>query len=80
MTSIKETLYSALEALTNGKSNVLSLLSSAVDDCEDLENVLEDENNLTERLETARIEIQDIAETLSQYDSNLNADPQELEK
>lgn len=80
MTSIKETLYSALEALTNGKSNVLSLLSSAVDDCEDLENVLEDENNLTERLETTRIEIQDIAETLSQYDSNLNADPQELER
>ena len=80
MTSIKETLYSALEALTNGKSNVLSLLNNAVDDCEDLENVLEDENNLTERLETARIEIQDIAETLSQYDSNLNADPQELER
>lgn len=80
MTSIKETLFSALEALTNGKSNVLSLLNNAVDDCEDLENVLEDENNLTERLETARIEIQDIAETLSQYDSNLNADPQELER
>lgn len=80
MTSIKETLYSALEALTNGKSNVLSLLNNAVDDCEDLENVLEDENNLTERLETTRIEIQDIAETLSQYDSNLNADPQELER
>lgn len=80
MTSIKETLYSALEALTNGKSNVLSLLNNAVDDCEDLENVLEDENNLPERLETARIEIQDIAETLSQYDSNLNADPQELER
>ena len=80
MTSIKETLFSALEALTNGKSNVLSLLSSAVDDCEDLENVLEDENNLIERLESAHIEIQDIAETLSQYDSNLNADPQELER
>lgn len=80
MTSIKETLFSALEALTNGKSNVLSLLNNAVDDCEDLENVLEDENNLTERLETTRIEIQDIAETLSQYDSNLNADPQELER
>ncbi|MBQ7042810.1 MAG: DNA repair protein RecN [Muribaculaceae bacterium] len=80
MTSIKETLYSALEALSEGKSNVLSLLSNAVDDCDDLENVLEDENNLTERLETTRIEIQDIVETLSQYNSNLNADPQELER
>lgn len=80
MTSIKETLFSAIEALSEGKSNVLSLLSRAVDNCEDLENVLEDENNLTERLETARIEIQDIAETLTQYDSNLNADPQELER
>lgn len=80
MTSIKETLFSALEALSDGKNNALSLLSRAVDDCEKLDSVLEDENNLTERLETARIEIQDIAETLSQYDNNLNADPQELER
>lgn len=80
MTSIKETLFIALEALSEGKENALSLLSRAVDNCEELENVLEDENNLTERLETARIEIQDIAETLTQYDSNLNADPKELER
>ncbi len=80
MTSIKESLFSALEALSDGKNNALSLLSRAVDDCEKLDSVLEDENNLTERLETARIEIQDIAETLSQYDNSLNADPQELER
>lgn len=80
MTDIKLTLNTALDALTNAKSNALSLLSAAVDSCEELGTVLEDAESLAQRLESARIEIQDIAETLSDYDSNLNADPQELER
>lgn len=80
MTDIKMTLNSALDALYNGKSNALSLLSEAVENCEELNPVLEDAESLTQRLESARIEIQDIAETLSDYDSNLNADPDELER
>ncbi len=80
MSAIKERLYSALEALTNGKSNILSQLDGVIDDCAELANVIEDESNMAERLESARIEIQDIAETLANYDNSLNADPQELDR
>ncbi len=80
MSAIKERLYSALEALTNGKSNILSQLDGVIDDCAELANVIEDESNMAERLESARIEIQDIAETLADYDNSLNADPQELDR
>lgn len=80
MSEIKETLYSTLDILSNGKSNVLSLLDNAVDGCGHLSGLIEDVDNLTSRLDSARIEIQDIAETLSDFDSNLSADPQELER
>lgn len=80
MSEIKETLYSTLDILSNGKSNVLSLLDNAVDGCDHLSGLIEDVDNLTSRLDSARIEIQDIAETLSDFDSNLSADPQELER
>ena len=79
MTELKETLSETLELLTNGRENVLSQLSAAVDSCEDLSEVLDDASSLCERLESARVEIQDIAETLADYDANLHADPTELE-
>ncbi len=81
MTQIKSILTGALENLIDGDNNALSLLSSASSHCDSLSKVLDDtENKLCERLESAKIEIQDIAETLAQYDRALNADPQELER
>lgn len=79
MTEIKSTLSGALEALSEGRENALSLLRDASEYCEELGRVLEDADSLGERLESARIEIQDIAETLSSYDQELHADPDELE-
>lgn len=75
MTDIKLTLNGALDALTNGADNVLSLLGDASGYCTELARILEDSDNISERLESARIEIQDIAETLTAYDNNLQADP-----
>lgn len=80
MSEIKESLYNALDSLSNGNKNVLSLLDNAIIECEDLENVLEDTESLASRLDSARIEIKDIVETLTDFDSNLNADPEELER
>lgn len=80
MTEIKEYLSSATTALSDGRENVLSLLKEAIANCAELNDVLEDAEALTERLETARIEIQDIADTLADYDNDLTADPQELER
>jgi DNA repair protein RecN (Recombination protein N) len=79
MTEIKMSLDGALEALSEGQNNVLALLHDALEYCESLNQVLEDSDNICERIETARIELNDIAETLSQYDSQLSADPDELE-
>ncbi len=79
MTDIKLTLNGALDALTNGNANVLSLLGEASEYCEELTKILEDNDNISERLESARIEIQDIVETLNAYDGSLQADPDELE-
>lgn len=80
MTQIKQTLTDALDLLSNGESPVLDNLSGAVEATEELAEVLEDASELARRLESARVEIQDIAETLADYDSNLGADPQALEQ
>ncbi|MDE6315855.1 MAG: DNA repair protein RecN, partial [Muribaculaceae bacterium] len=50
-----------------------------VDSCEGLSDVLDDAASLARRLESARVEIQDVAETLADYDANLQADPAELD-
>lgn len=79
MTEIKATLNGALDSLYNGPNNVLSLLGETEEYCEALSQVLDDSDNVLERIKSARIELQDIAETLSAYDNDLSADPDELE-
>ena len=79
ITEIKTTLGGALDALSNGTHNALALLGDAVEYCEQLSQVLEDADNIVERLNTAHIELRDIADTLSDFDRDLNADPDELE-
>ena len=80
MTSIKESLNEALSALSTESYNAISLLKRANDSCNQLIGKLEDADNLANRLESIRIEAQDIADTLSSYDNNLNASPSDLEE
>ena len=79
MTDIKMRLASALAALTHDNINALSLIKEASDNCSHLSSILPNIEELTSRLEASRIEIQDITETLSEYDNNLNADPNDLD-
>ena len=79
MTEIKEALTDALTLLQEREGNILSALSDVVDSCEGLSDVLDDAASLARRLESARVEIQDVAETLADYDANLQADPAELD-
>ena len=79
MTQIKESLTAALYALSERSDNALHLIADATENVEDLSEVLDEAGSLAERLESARVEIQDIAETLADYDANLGADPEELE-
>lgn len=79
MADIKTSLNSALEYLVEGNFNALGLLDKATDDCRDIAESIEEASSLAERLDSAAIEIRDIAETLSAYDDKLHADPSQLE-
>lgn len=82
---IKATLGEALDPITNGHPNALMLMHRAVDALEQLSATIDPESGpdfraLAERLDSARIEVADIADTLVDYDVALNADPERLEE
>ncbi len=79
ITDVKHKLNNALSALSTDNVSTLSTLREAIDNCRGLSDILNDAQNLSERLETARIEIQDVAETLAAFDANVNADPKNLD-
>lgn len=79
MTQIKENLSGAIDAMSQSKFNALDSLAEAAEYMQRLSDVLDDAESLCERLESARIEIQDIAETLEAYDADMNADEASLD-
>ena len=79
MTGIKENLTSALDSLGNSDYSAVSQIATAIDSLSELTEVLEDVQPLIERLESAKVEIEDIFETVSDFDNNLSADPRALE-
>lgn len=80
MVDIKESLGSLLDALTDGETNVDSLLKEAENDAQNLSDLLDDASALAERLQSVRVEVRDIADSFSEYDRQLNSDPQDLEQ
>ncbi len=79
MTGIKQSLQSLLSLLSDGTHNALSMLEKAADECNTLAGNIDSASELSERLESATIEVRDIVETLQDYDENLQADPERLE-
>lgn len=80
---IKERLAEALDPLTNSRPNTLSLLRNAVTALENLSTTIGNDGTsdfraLAERLDSARIEVADIADTLLDYDAAVGADPARL--
>ncbi len=83
---IKNDLGAALDPLVNAPDNALSLMRQAVQALEELsasmghgnENI--DFHSLAERLESARIEVSDITDSLVDYDLALAADPARLDE
>lgn len=80
---LKESLAAALDPLANGQYNVLALLRQAVDAVRNLPEALGDGGDtdfsaLADRLESARIEIADIADTLGERDVAIADDPERL--
>jgi len=83
---INENLSAALDPLNNGNPNALDLISNAVDALTRLADTLgEGEQSIdfrvqAERLESARIEIADITDTLVDAGENIAADPERLQE
>lgn len=78
VTELKLTLNNALDSLMNGSDNALSLIDEATESCESISSYIEDES-LIQRLESCRIELRDIADSLESIDSRLQADPEQLQ-
>lgn len=78
VTELKLTLNNALDSLMNGNDNALSLIDEATESCESISSYIEDES-LIQRLESCRIELRDIADSLESIDSRLQADPEQLQ-
>ncbi|MDE6040839.1 MAG: AAA family ATPase, partial [Muribaculaceae bacterium] len=83
---IKETLAGAIEPLVSGQVNALDLLYDALAALQNMADSMADNHpdidfkTLSERVETARIEIADVADTLMDYDATIADDPQRLEE
>lgn len=76
---IKRHIDVAAEALSNGESNVSGSLMRASEALRHLAEIYPDAASLAERLDSVRVEVNDIAESVAGYDRSLNADPEHLE-
>lgn len=79
VTELKLTLNNALDSLTNGSENALSLIDEATESCESIASYLDDGDGLIQRLESCRIELRDIVDSLEGMDNKLQADPEQLQ-
>jgi DNA repair protein RecN (Recombination protein N) len=79
MADIKESLGRLLNALGDGEENVDSLLKNATDEADQLTDLLEGTDGLQERLQTLRVECQDIYQTFTGVSGQLSTDPREIE-
>ncbi len=78
MSEIKSHLSEAVELLS-GRGDAVAHVSQAVNELRRIASILPDGDSLTARLDSARIEIADIAESLVSADADMAADPSRLD-
>lgn len=76
---IKSALYEADNALNSDEQSVVTLVKKASDALSSISKVLPQTTELTERLNSCRIELKDIADEVSQLLEHTDFDPAELE-
>lgn len=76
--SIRETLWDVSHMLDDEEDSTLQRLSRAAQKLDQLEGTLSDINGMGERVRTAFIDLQDIAQSIEVISGNINDDPQEL--
>ena len=78
LASIKEALAKAMGALDGDNGGALRLVDKAIEACNELGDLLDASDAIPERLESAKIELADIASTFCVLDESLGADPAAL--
>jgi len=77
---VKGSLARVINALQGeSDTDAMTLIRSAADETQQLIHAIDDGEALAQRLESLRIELGDIVDTLVDYDSRINADPARLE-
>lgn len=79
ITEIKSSIDVALDAISNDNFGMLHQIERCQDAISSLDNAIEAEANIPDRLESIRIELNDILGEIQSADENLNANPNELE-
>lgn len=79
ITEIKSSIDVALDAIGNDNFGMLHQIERCQDAISSLDNAIEAEANIPDRLESIRIELNDILGEIQSADENLNANPNELE-
>ena len=80
ITTLKENLEAASNALSEGTVNIMDLLTEVTDAVAELEDILDEKEQIGSRLDNIRIELQDIADTIADTDRNLAGDPGDLDR
>lgn len=79
MTEIKQTIAEAIAPM-QGDENALTALESASDALRELSEHIPEADVLATRLDTAIVEIRDIASSIETFDEEYNIDPQRLDE
>lgn len=79
MAEVKSALTVITSCLTEGEENADQLLRRAADETSQLTDFIDEAESLSERLNALRVEVQDIAESISDYDRSLAAEPGRLD-
>ncbi len=77
---IKSALYQASSSLSNDESGCLGALGNAIDSLCEIETVYPSVKELSERLNSAYIELKDIAQDINGRKDTIDYDPAELEQ
>lgn len=80
MAEVKSALTVITSCLTEGEENADQLLRHAADETSQLTDFIDEAESLSERLNALRVEVQDIAESISDYDRSLAAEPGRLDE
>lgn len=80
-TELRSYVIDAADALSEGENNILSQLARVKDACAEIEQLFDDGDDIMNRLEAARIELSDLADTIAGLESaSSSASPEELER